>query len=76
MARPYVDFSEFNNEFGFFALDLVLCDCVRNITKKKALGDALPVLNNILRTTEYCSSFSFRFHCSIFSFGGGERIVR
>jgi hypothetical protein len=75
MARPYVGFSEFNNEFGFFALDLVLYDCVWNITKKKALEDALPVLNIILRTTEYCSSFSFRFHCSVFLLGG-ERIMR
>ena len=58
MARPYVDFSEFNNEFGFFALDLVLCVIVLGILLKKALENALPVLTIILRTTEYCSSFS------------------
>jgi len=37
MARPYVDFSEFNNEFGFFALDVVLCVIVLGILLKKLL---------------------------------------
>jgi hypothetical protein len=70
MARPYVHFSAFNNEFGLFALDLVLC-CVivLGILQKNnhsAPEDAVPFLNIILRTAEYGSSFSFRFHCSLF----------
>jgi len=66
MACPYVDFSEINNEFGFLALVIVQCVIVLEILPKEALEDAVPVLNTILRTTVYCSSFSFRFHCSSF----------
>jgi len=38
MARPYIDFSEFNNEFGFFALDIVLCMIVLGILLKNRLN--------------------------------------